>query len=379
MADTDEILLGRKGGLAILTINRPQALNALTLDNYRRFDPALREWAADPSVHAVVVRGAGERAFCAGGDVRAVYEAGRGISGDPDLPAVFFREEYELIRRIHHFAKPYIAIIDGITMGGGAGISVNGAYRVATERTLFAMPETGIGLFPDVGATRFLNRCPGHVGRYLGLTGARVNAADALYCGFATHAVKRDSIEALLDELSREHTAMEDCLRRFAVDPGPAPLAALQPAIDRCFAGDSVEAILDALAVESAGGGVDAEWAEETRASLLDQIADQPQDHLAPADDRAGLRPRRGAHPRIPADPARHGRARLLRRRPGDADRPGPQAAMAPSDSRRGYRRHGRLRISRRSAIASCPSPRPSPQAAQAGRGSDIGYPLAPL
>ena len=269
MADADEILLGRKGGLAILTINRPQALNALTLDNYRRFDPALREWAADPSVHAVVVRGAGERAFCAGGDVRAVYEAGRGISGSPDLPAVFFREEYELIRRIHHFAKPYIAIIDGITMGGGAGISVNGAYRVATERTLFAMPETGIGLFPDVGATRFLNRCPGQVGRYLGLTGAPVNGADALYCGFASHAVKRDSIAALLDELSREHTAIEDCLRGFAVDPDPPELAALQPAIDRCFAGDTVEAILDALAMELAGGGVDAKWADEARASLL--------------------------------------------------------------------------------------------------------------
>jgi enoyl-CoA hydratase len=253
----------------MLTINRPQALNALTLDNYRRIDPVLRDWAADPSVHAVVVRGAGDRAFCAGGDVRAVYEAGRGIGGDPDLPTVFFREEYELIRRIHHFPKPYLAIIDGITMGGGAGISVNGDYRIATERTLLAMPETGIGLFPDVGATRFLNRCPGHVGRYLGLSGSRVNVADALYCSFATHAVKRDSVEALLDELSREHTSAEDCLRRFEVDPGPPPLAALRPAIDRCFARDSVEAILDALAAESAGGGADAGWATETRAGLL--------------------------------------------------------------------------------------------------------------
>src|SRR5271163_618926 len=183
---SDEILLGLSGGLATLTINRPQALNALTLDNYRRFAPALTAWADDPSVKAVLVRGAGGRAFCAGGDVRAVYEAGRGISGDPDLTAVFFREEYQLIRQIHRFPKPYIAIIDGITMGGGAGISVNGAYRVATERTLFAMPETGIGLFPDVGATRFLNRCPGKIGRYLGLTGARLGAADALYCGLAS-------------------------------------------------------------------------------------------------------------------------------------------------------------------------------------------------
>src|SRR5215469_6446677 len=141
MGETEEILLGREGGIATLTINRPRALNALTLDNYRHIDPALREWAADPTIHAVLVRGAGDRAFCAGGDVRAVYEAGRGISGDPDLTAVFFCEEYQLIRQIHRFPKPYIAILDGITMGGGAGISVNGAYRIATERTLFAMPE----------------------------------------------------------------------------------------------------------------------------------------------------------------------------------------------------------------------------------------------
>jgi enoyl-CoA hydratase len=276
MTDCDEIVVGRNGGLATLTINRPQALNALTLDNYRRFDPALRAWEADPSVHAVVVRGAGERAFCAGGDVRAVYEAGRGISGDRDLTAVFFREEYELIRRIHHFPKPYIAIIDGITMGGGAGISVNGAYRIATERTLFAMPETGIGLFPDVGATRFLNRCPGHLGRYLGLTGARLNGEEALYCGFATHLAKHEGIEELLGELGRvrwqpgyEHSRVELDPGRFAVDSAPGPLAALQPAIDRCFAGDSVEAIFEALAAEASGGGAYAGWAEETQAILL--------------------------------------------------------------------------------------------------------------
>jgi enoyl-CoA hydratase len=269
MGGDDEILLERNRGLATITINRPQALNALTLDNYRRIDPALRAWAADPTVHAVVVRGTGDRAFCAGGDVRAVYEAGRGIGGDPSLTAVFFREEYELIRRIHHFPKPYIAIIDGITMGGGAGISVNGAYRVATERTLFAMPETGIGLFPDVGATRFLNRCPGHVGRYLGLTGARLNAADALYCGFATHAMRHERIEVLLDELTGDHVEVEACLRRFAAAPEPAPLASLQSAIDRCCGGDTVEVILEALAAEASAGGPHAGWAAETRADLL--------------------------------------------------------------------------------------------------------------
>src|SRR6267378_1693821 len=201
MADED-ILFGCEGGIATVTLNRPQALNAFTLDMYRRFDPMLRAWAEDSSVRAVLIRGAGERAFCAGGDVRAIYEAGRGLSGDRALTSVFFREEYQLLRHIHRFPKPYLAIIDGITMGGGAGVSVNGAYRVATERTMLAMPETGIGLFPDVGATRFLNLCPGHVGRYLGLTGVRLGPADALYCGFATHFTAQQQIAEFVAALA---------------------------------------------------------------------------------------------------------------------------------------------------------------------------------
>jgi enoyl-CoA hydratase len=274
MSGADEILLGRDGGLATIVINRPKALNALTLDNYRRLAPALRGWAEDPSVRGVVVRGAGERAFCAGGDVRAVYEAGRGIGGDHDLPSVFFREEYELIRSIHRFPKPYIAVMDGITMGGGAGISVNGACRIATERTLFAMPETAIGLFPDVGATRFLNHCPGQIGRYLGLTGARLGAADALYCGFATRFVPHDQIIELVEALGQEvweagREGIDAVLTRFAKDPGPPPLAALREAIDRCFAADSVEAIVAALAAEADAGGANGGWAAETRAGLL--------------------------------------------------------------------------------------------------------------
>src|SRR5213078_4471059 len=145
MPDNEDILFGREGGVATVTLNRPQALNAFTLDMYRRFDPMLRAWADDSAIRAVLIRGAGERAFCAGGDVRAIYEAGRGISGNRTLTSAFFREEYQLIRRIHRYPKPYVAIVDGITMGGGAGVSVNGAYRVATERTMLAMPETGIG------------------------------------------------------------------------------------------------------------------------------------------------------------------------------------------------------------------------------------------
>src|ERR1700686_3937876 len=264
MSDAEDILFGRKGGVATVTLNRPQALNAFTLAMYRRFDPMLRGWADDPEIHAVLIRGAGDRAFCAGGDVRAIYEAGCGISGDPGLTSNFFREEYRLIRHIHRFPKPYLAIIDGITMGGGAGVSVNGAYRVATERTLLAMPETGIGLFPDVGATRFLNLCPGQIGRYLGLTGVRLGPADAVYCGFATHFAAQQRISGLVEALSQiawrtgeEAAQVEEALAGFHPDPDEPPLAPRRAAIDHCFAEDTVEAVLAALAREAAAGGSD--------------------------------------------------------------------------------------------------------------------------
>jgi enoyl-CoA hydratase len=276
MSDSDDILFGREGGVGTVTLNRPRALNAFTLGMYRRFDPVLRGWEDDPAVHAVVIRGAGERAFCAGGDVRAIAEAGRGIAGDPRLTSIFFAEEYRLIRRIHRLAKPYLAIINGITMGGGAGVSVNGACRIATERTLLAMPETGIGLFPDVGATRFLNLAPGHIGRYLALTGARLGPADAFYCGFATHFVPAEKVAALVEALGQivwrrgeEWAQIEDALAAVAGDPDEPPLAARRAAIDRCFAPETVEAVLDTLAGEATSGGADSEWAEDTRAGLL--------------------------------------------------------------------------------------------------------------
>jgi len=272
MTDTDDILFGRNGGIGTVLLNRPHALNAFTLAMYRKFEPMLRGWAGDAEIHAVLVEGAGDRAFCAGGDVRAVYEAGKGISGDPSFTSVFFAEEYRILPLIHRYPKPYIAVIDGITMGGGAGVSVNGAYRVATERTMFAMPETGIGLFPDVGATRFLNLCPGHTGRYLGLTGARLGAADALYCGLATHFVPHERVPELVAVLAgiawepgREQALVESVLSQFSADPGPTPLAARRAVIDRCFVGETVEAILDALQSETGDPG----WAAETRAILL--------------------------------------------------------------------------------------------------------------
>jgi enoyl-CoA hydratase len=253
---SDEILIERQGALGIVTMNRPQALNTLSLAMYRRFDPALAAWAGDASVRAALVRGAGSRAFCAGGDVIAIYEARGEAAGKGGYKADFFREEYQLIRRIHRFPKPFVALMDGITMGGGAGVAVNGRFRVATERTVFAMPEVHIGLFPDVAATRFLNLCPGRIGLYLGLTGTRIGAADALYCGFATHFVphvRQDELtDALagLDDGADPAGAVATELDRRAGDPGAARLPPLRPAIDRCFAAPSVAAIMAALAHE---------------------------------------------------------------------------------------------------------------------------------
>jgi len=266
---TDEIILERRGGLGIIALNRPKALNTLSLAMYRKFDPQLIAWGNDPDVHAVIVRGEGGRAFCAGGDVRAIYDARQSATGEGDYKTDFFREEYSLIARVHRFPKPYVALIDGIVMGGGVGISVNGSHRVASEKMLFAMPEVQIGLFPDVGASRFLNLAPGKLGLYLALTGKRIAAADALHCGFATCFVPSDKLGALTDALAATdwraggaRAQADAALAPFTAAPGEAVLAALRPDIDRAFAGASVEAIRTALGRETA------DWAREARKSM---------------------------------------------------------------------------------------------------------------
>ncbi len=243
MAETDELLVERRGALGLLTLNRPQALNALTLGMSERMAAQLRAWAEDPAVHAVVIRGAGDRAFCAGGDVRALFDA-RGK--DPTYPPRFYSTEYRLNRLIKRYPKPYVALIDGIVMGGGVGVSIHGSHRIATERALFAMPETGIGLFPDVGGTFFLPRCPGELGTYLGLAGARIKAADMLYGGLATAHLPRERIPAFIERLAKGEPPA-DAIAALEADPGAAPLAAHRATIDRCFKGDRVEAILAAL------------------------------------------------------------------------------------------------------------------------------------
>ena len=257
----DEILFEARGGVGLVTLNRPQALNALTLAMVRSLDVRLRAWAGDPEVRCVAIQGTGDRAFCAGGDIRALYDSRKSKIGT--LTADFYREEYRLNRLIKRYPKPYVALIDGVVMGGGVGVSVHGSHRIATERTLFAMPETGIGLFPDVGGSYFLPRCPGRVGFYLGLTGARIKAADCLYAGIATHHLPFSALDALVSAL-REDTgsAVTDIVSRFATSPGEATLERDRAGIDRCFAPASVEAIQAALEADGS------EWAKGARMAM---------------------------------------------------------------------------------------------------------------
>ena len=224
MSEEAEVLFEKRGAAAVITLNRPKALNALTLDMVRLIHPKLTEWASDDSVRCVIVEGAGEKAFCAGGDIRALHDWGR--SGDPSALA-FWREEYRLNTFIKRYPKPYVALMDGINMGGGVGLSVHGSHRVATERLTFAMPETGIGLFPDVGGTWFLPRAPGETGLYLALTGARLKAADAIYAGIADTYVPSARLEILKDRIAGG-TALHEALREVAEEEGAAPLRDMQ-------------------------------------------------------------------------------------------------------------------------------------------------------
>ncbi|HEY8382473.1 MAG TPA: enoyl-CoA hydratase/isomerase family protein [Microvirga sp.] len=239
-----EAICERRGSAGLITLNRPQALNALTLAMVRLMREALDAWASDPAVTRVVVTGAGEKAFCAGGDIRRLYELGR--AGRQDEALAFWREEYELNCLIKHYPKPYLALIDGIVMGGGVGVSLHGSHRVAGDRYLFAMPEVGIGFFPDVGATYALPRLPDRTGTYIALTGDRIRTADALALGLATHAVPAERMAGLKEALVAGEP-VDETLAAAAQDPGPAPLAPHRPAVARCFAGESVTAILEAL------------------------------------------------------------------------------------------------------------------------------------
>lgn len=289
-------------GTGVIELDRPRALNALDLRMVRLITRALRQWAGDPAVRSVVVRSTSPKAFCSGGDIRAVREAG--MRGDDAAVLAYFSAEYALNALIARYPKPYTAIIDGYAMGGGLGISVHGTARVVTERAVLAMPETAIGFFPDIGASHFLPRLPGALGTYLGLTGVRLPGAAAAECGLATHYVPASDLPALEAALTGGTAAGADArangvaggadaradgvagsaadgatrgedgpaavLDRFAVVPPPSEQAAHRAAIDRCFGAGvrDLAGIRARLAAERA----DRDWAEETLA-LLDRAS----------------------------------------------------------------------------------------------------------
>lgn len=252
--NSDEpVLVWRDGHVGRITVNRPRAINALTHPMVRRIDEALTVWETDDAVSAVLVTGAGERGLCAGADIRALYEDVRsslarasedgGAAGKADdfahASRAFFRDEYRLNAHIAAYRKPYIAVMDGITMGGGVGISAHGSVRIVTERSTVAMPETLIGLVPDVGATYLLSRAPGELGTHLALTGASIGAGDAILCGLADHYVPAARIDELIDDLIADAHTKADPVRTVRRHAEPAPhseLAAQRSWIDACYA-----------------------------------------------------------------------------------------------------------------------------------------------
>lgn len=263
--DQSEILFERRGAAGIVTLNRPKALNAVTHDMVVALRALLDRWANDPAITRVVIAAAGGRAFSAGGDIRALYELGKG--GKQDVALQFWRDEYPLNTAIKNYRKPYVALIDGIAMGGGVGVSVHGSHRVAGDGFSFAMPEVGIGFFPDVGATWFLPRMPGELGVYCALTGDRFGPADAVSSGIVTHRIASARFDAVLDALTGT-ISVDAALAAFAEPARGGPIAQQRTAIDRLFAGKRVEDILDALDREAEKGTGDAEWAQKAAVTI---------------------------------------------------------------------------------------------------------------
>ncbi len=264
-----EILFEVKSGLGVMTLNRPKVLNSLSYGIILEMERMMPQWEQDPAIKAVVLRGAGEKAFCAGGDVAGLY---REMRDNPSgtMRRDFFRDEYIVNRRIYRFAKPWISLIDGIDMGGGVGMSVHGSHSVASEKFLFAMPETTIGLFPDVGGGYFLTRLPGALGTFLALTSHRLRAADAQWAGIVDAFVPSAKINDLERALGEADLAGPDVNRKvdaviaqFADDAGTPTLPAMMVDIDRCF---SVESLPEIVAKLKKLGG---EWADKQLAALM--------------------------------------------------------------------------------------------------------------
>jgi len=264
---TNEILFEEINRWGVITLNRPKALNALTHAMVKAMRSKLAEWEVAEHIAAVMVKGEGDRAFCAGGDIRWLYETAK---EDVTAACEFFRDEYTNNAAIFHFSKPYVALIDGIVMGGGVGVSVHGDFRVAGENTMFAMPETGIGLFPDVGGGYFMPRLADNLGMYYALTGVRANGADCLATGIATHYVASEQhdkmIEALLslsDQEVIDHSTIEGCLSVYETKPLENNVSRIRVPVNRLFTrSDSLEMLLERLRHDNS------EFAKMTLATL---------------------------------------------------------------------------------------------------------------
>ncbi|WAL99527.1 enoyl-CoA hydratase/isomerase family protein [Streptomyces sp. Je 1-369] len=242
-AAEDSVSTYVEGRAGRLILNRPKSLNALTHAMVLRIDEALAAWEQDPAVETVVLTGAGDRGLCAGGDIRSIHEDV--TTGDGGATRDFWRDEYRLDARIARYPKPFVAVMDGIVMGGGVGVSAHAAVRVVTERSRVAMPETGIGFVPDVGGTYLLSLVPGGLGAHIALTGAQLAAGDALRCGLADHFVPSSSLPGLIADLAE--SPVREVLARYVEDAPPGQLADERQWIDHCYAADTVEEIVDRL------------------------------------------------------------------------------------------------------------------------------------
>ncbi|MFB9261944.1 enoyl-CoA hydratase/isomerase family protein [Bradyrhizobium erythrophlei] len=244
-----DLIARKEGSAGIIRLNRPKAINAVTLEMFHDIDKALDVFEADPDVAVIVLEGAGERGLCAGGDIRALWESSK-VKGD--LGKILWRDEYILNARIKKFPKPYVAFMDGIVMGGGVGLSAHSRHRVVTEKTKLAMPEVGLGFFPDVGGTYLLSRSPGEIGTYFGITGQTMNGPDAIYAKFADAVVPSAKLAALREALTkvRPGTAsieIDKLIAGFATGETSGPVAATHAKIDDWFAHDRMEDIVAAL------------------------------------------------------------------------------------------------------------------------------------
>lgn len=244
-----DLIVRREGAAGIIRLNRPKTINAVTLEMFRDVDKALDQFEIDPAVAIILLEGAGERGLCAGGDIRTLWESSK-VGGD--LGKILWREEYILNARIKKFPKPYVAFMDGIVMGGGVGLSAHASHRVVTDRTRLAMPEVGLGFFPDVGGTYLLSRSPGEIGTYFGLTGQIMNGPDAVYAKFAdavVPAAKWPRLREALTQVRQGMTAADvtGLINGFATGETAGPVAAKEPIIDALFGFDRMEDIVAAL------------------------------------------------------------------------------------------------------------------------------------